>query len=143
MLLKSLINMDRKTKIIATVGPSLSTEAKIKSIIDSGVDVLRINFSHGTLEDHENVIKWARNSKKQVAVMQDIQGPKIRTGKSSDNTILEKSKNVDLTSTPTDSNEELVFIDYDHLLRDVNVDDRIFIDDGQIVLKIVKKKKAA
>ena len=133
--------MDRKTKIIATVGPSLSSEAKVNSIIDSGVNVLRINFSHGTLEDHENVIKWARNSKKQVAVMQDIQGPKIRTGKSSDNTILEKSKNVDLTNTATESNKEIVFIDYDHLLRDINVDDRVFIDDGQIVLKIVKKKK--
>ena len=133
--------MDRKTKIIATVGPSLSSEAKINTIIDSGVNVLRINFSHGTLEDHENVIKWARNSKKQVAVMQDIQGPKIRTGKSSDNTILEKSKNVDLTNTATESNKEIVFIDYDHLLRDINVDDRVFIDDGQIVLKIVKKKK--
>jgi pyruvate kinase len=133
--------MDRKTKIIATVGPSLSSEAKINSIIDSGVNVLRINFSHGTLEDHENVIKWARNSKKQVAVMQDIQGPKIRTGKSSDNTILEKSKHVDLTNTSIESNKETVFIDYDHLLRDVNVDDRVFIDDGQIVLKIVKKKK--
>mgnify|MGYP001161597884 FL=1 len=133
--------MDRKTKIIATVGPSLSSEAKINSIIDSGVNVLRINFSHGTLEDHENVIKWARNSKKQVAVMQDIQGPKIRTGKSSDNTILEKSKNVDLTNTAIESNKETVFIDYDHLLRDVNIEDRVFIDDGQIVLKIVKKKK--
>ena len=133
--------MDRKTKIIATVGPSLSSQAKINSIIDSGVNVLRINFSHGTLEDHENVIKWARNSKKQVAVMQDIQGPKIRTGKSSDNTILEKSKNIDLTNKSIESNKEIVFIDYENLLRDVNVDDRVFIDDGQIVLKIVKKKK--
>ena len=81
MLLKYLINMDRKTKIIATVGPSLSSEAKINSIIDSGANVLRINFSHGSLEDHENVIKWARNSNKQVAIMQDIQGPKIYLSK--------------------------------------------------------------
>ena len=49
MLLKYLINMDRKTKIIATVGPSLSSESKIKKIIDTGANVLRINFSHGTL----------------------------------------------------------------------------------------------
>ena len=72
MLLKYLINMDRKTKIIATVGPSLSSESKIKKIIDAGANVLRINFSHGTLEDHENVISWARKSNKQVAIMQDI-----------------------------------------------------------------------
>ena len=52
MLLKYLINMDRKTKIIATVGPSLSSESKINKIIDAGANVLRINFSHGTLADH-------------------------------------------------------------------------------------------
>ena len=132
--------MDRKTKIIATVGPSLSSEAKINSIIDSGANVLRINFSHGSLEDHENVIKWARNSNKKVAIMQDIQGPKIRTGKSSENTVLEKSKNIGLTNISSESNSELVFIDYEHLFRDVNVDDRVFIDDGQIVLKVVKKE---
>ena len=132
--------MDRKTKIIATVGPSLASEAKINSIIDSGANVLRINFSHGSLEDHENVINWVRNSNKQVAIMQDIQGPKIRTGKSSENTVLEKSKNVGLTNISSESNNESVFIDYEHLFRDVNVDDRVFIDDGQIVLKIVKKE---
>ena len=132
--------MDRKTKIIATVGPSLSSESKIKKIIDTGANVLRINFSHGTLEDHENVISWARKSNKQVAIMQDIQGPKIRTGISSENTFLEKSKNVTLTNIETESNNDIVFINYENLLRDVNVDDRVFIDDGQIVLKVVEKE---
>ena len=140
MLLKYLINMDRKTKIIATVGPSLSSESKIKKIIDTGANVLRINFSHGTLEDHENVISWARKSNMQVAIMQDIQGPKIRTGISSKNTFLEKSKNVTLTNIETESNNDIVFINYENLLRDVNVDDRVFIDDGQIVLKVVEKE---
>ena len=128
--------MDRKTKIIATVGPSLSSESKINKIIDAGANVLRINFSHGTLEDHENVISWAKKSKKQVAIMQDIQGPKIRTGKSSENTVLEKSKKVTLTNMETESNNNIVFINYEHLLRDVNVEERVFIDDGQIVLKV-------
>ena len=140
MLLKYLINMDRKTKIIATVGPSLSSESKIKKIIDAGANVLRINFSHGTLEDHENVISWARKSNKQVAIMQDIQGPKIRTDIASENTFLEKSKNVTLTNIETESNNDIVFINYENLLRDVNVDDRVFIDDGQIVLKVVEKE---
>ncbi len=132
--------MDRKTKIIATVGPSLSSESKIKKILDAGANVLRINFSHGTLKDHENVISWARKSNKQVAIMQDIQGPKIRTGISSENTFLEKSKNVTLTNIETESNNDIVFINYENLLRDINVDDRVFIDDGQIVLKVVKKE---
>ena len=132
--------MDRKTKIIATVGPSLSSESKINKIIDAGANVLRINFSHGTLEDHENVISWAKKSKKQVAIMQDIQGPKIRTGISSENTFLEKSKKVKLTNIETESNNEIVFINYEHLLRDINVEDRVFIDDGQIVLKVIEKE---
>ena len=132
--------MDRKTKIIATVGPSLSSESKINKIIDAGANVLRINFSHGTLEDHENVISWAKKSKKQVAIMQDIQGPKIRTGKSSENTVLEKSKKVTLTNMETESNNNIVFINYEHLLRDVNVEERVFIDYGQIVLKVVEKE---
>ena len=80
MLLKYLINMDRKTKIIATVGPSLASKEKIHNAINSGVNVFRINFSHGTLDEHKKFIDWARSSKKQVAIMQDIQGPKIRTG---------------------------------------------------------------
>ena len=79
MLLKYLINMDRKTKIIATVGPSLASKEKIHSAINSGVNVFRINFSHGTLDEHKQFIDWARSSKNQVAIMQDIQGPKIRT----------------------------------------------------------------
>ena len=132
--------MDRKTKIIATVGPSLASEAKISKIIDAGANVLRINFSHGTLEDHKNAIAWAKKSKKQVAIMQDIQGPKIRTGYSSENTFLEKSKKIKLTNIETESNNDIVFINYENLLRDVNVDDRVFIDDGQIVLKVVEKE---
>src|SRR6056300_1813437 len=72
--------------------------------------------------------------------MQDIQGPKIRTGISSENTFLEKGKNVTLTNIETESNNDIVFINYEYLLRDVNVDDRVFIDDGQIVLKVVEKE---
>ena len=94
MLLKYLINMNRKTKIIATVGPSLHSEQKIHKVIQQGVDVLRLNFSHGSMEDHQNVIKWAKSSKINVAVMQDIQGPKIRTGLSEETTVLKKSKKI-------------------------------------------------
>ena len=59
--------MDRKTKIIATIGPSLMSQKKIDKIIDQGANVLRINFSHGSLEDHENVINWIKSSNKKAA----------------------------------------------------------------------------
>ena len=141
MLLKYLINMDRKTKIIATVGPSLASEQKIHNVINSGVNVLRINFSHGNLKDHEQFINWARSSKKQVAIMQDIQGPKIRTGHVVKNTILQKSNEINLTNKERESSKEIIFVNYKNLFKDVSVNDRVFIDDGQIILKITEKQK--
>ena len=141
MLLKYLINMDRKTKIIATVGPSLASKEKIHSAINSGVNVFRINFSHGTLDEHKQFIDWARSSKNQVAIMQDIQGPKIRTGQVNTNTVLQKSQEIDLTNKEVDSSDEIIFINYKNLYEDISVNDRVFIDDGQIILKITEKQK--
>ena len=141
MLLKYLINMDRKTKIIATVGPSLASKEKIHNAINSGVNVFRINFSHGTLEEHKQFIDWARSSKNQVAIMQDIQGPKIRTGQVNKNTILQKSQEINLTNKEVESSDEIIFINYKNLYEDISVNDRVFIDDGQIILKITEKQK--
>ena len=141
MLLKYLINMDRKTKIIATVGPSLASKEKIHSAINSGVNVFRINFSHGTLDEHKQFIDWARSSKNQVAIMQDIQGPKIRTGQVNKNTVLQKSQEINLTNKEVESSDETIFINYKNLYEDISVNDRVFIDDGQIILKITEKQK--
>jgi len=141
MLLKYLINMDRKTKIIATVGPSLASKEKIHSAINSGVNVFRINFSHGTLDEHKQFIDWARSSKNQVAIMQDIQGPKIRTGQVNTNTVLQKSQEINLTNKEVESSNEIIFINYKNLYEDISVNDRVFIDDGQIILKITEKQK--
>ena len=141
MLLKYLINMDRKTKIIATVGPSLASKEKIHSAINSGVNVFRINFSHGTLDEHKQFIDWARSSKNQVAIMQDIQGPKIRTGQVNTNTVLQKSQEINLTNKEVESSDEIIFINYKNLYEDISVNDRVFIDDGQIILKIAEKQK--
>jgi len=133
--------MDRKTKIIATVGPSLASKEKIHSAINSGVNVFRINFSHGTLDEHKQFIDWARSSKNQVAIMQDIQGPKIRTGQVNTNTVLQKSQEINLTNKEVESSDEIIFINYKNLYEDISVNDRVFIDDGQIILKITEKQK--
>jgi len=133
--------MDRKTKIIATVGPSLASKEKIHSAINSGVNVFRINFSHGTLDEHKQFIDWARSSKNQVAIMQDIQGPKIRTGQVNKNTVLQKSQEINLTNKEVESSDEIIFINYKNLYEDISVSDRVFIDDGQIILKITEKQK--
>ena len=71
--------MTRKTKIIATVGPSIHSKEAINEIIDAGANVLRLNFSHGSNDEYKQIVDWARSSNKKIAIMQDIQGPKIRT----------------------------------------------------------------
>ena len=86
--------MTRKTKIIATVGPSVNSKDGIKKLVEAGADVLRLNFSHGTEEDHSNVVKWIRELEKSVAIMQDIQGPKIRTGEAKESTQFKQSHEI-------------------------------------------------
>ena len=73
--------------------------------------------------------------------MQDIQGPKIRTGQVNTNTVLQKSQEINLTNKEVESSDEIIFINYKNLYEDISVNDRVFIDDGQIILKITEKQK--
>ena len=135
--------MTRKTKIIATVGPSVNSKDGIKKLVNSGADVLRLNFSHGTEEDHLNVVKWARELDKSVAIMQDIQGPKIRTGETKKEVNLKPKNKVKITNKKIPSDEKIVYLNYKDLYKDINSGERIFIDDGQIVIRVTKKTKSS
>ena len=135
--------MTRKTKIIATVGPSVNSKDGIKKLVNSGADVLRLNFSHGTEEDHLNVVKWARELDKSVAIMQDIQGPKIRTGETKKEVYLKPKNKVKITNKKILSDEKIVYLNYKDLYKDINSGERIFIDDGQIVIRVTKKTRSS
>ena len=135
--------MTRKTKIIATVGPRVNSKDGIKKLVEAGADVLRLNFSHGTEEDHSNVVKWIRESEKSVAIMQDIQGPKIRTGEAKESTQFKQSHEIKITNKETISDDNVIYINYKDLFKDLNSGERIFIDDGQIVIRIIKKTKSS
>ncbi len=130
--------MKRKTKIIATVGPSVDSKNKIHELIDSGADVIRLNFSHGSHEDHKNIVDWVRDYPKSIAIMQDIQGPKIRTGISQKGTFLNAGQVVELTSKESKSTDKSIFINYENLLTDIKPGERIFIDDGQVVMRVIE-----
>lgn len=130
--------MKRKTKIIATVGPSVDSKNKIYELIDSGADVIRLNFSHGSHEDHKNIVDWVRDYPKSIAIMQDIQGPKIRTGISQKGTFLDAGQVVELTSKESVSTDKSIFINYENLLTDIKPGERIFIDDGQVVMRVIE-----
>ena len=133
--------MARKTKIIATIGPSVNSKELVDDIIDAGANVLRLNFSHGTHEDHKKVVEWARSSNKKIAIMQDIQGPKIRTGELEQPIYLERNKEIQLSNEIKSKDKEMVLINYENLFKDIHEGERVLIDDGKIVLRISKKTK--
>ena len=103
--------MNRKTKIIATVGPSVLTKDKVEELLHAGVNVLRLNFSHGTHADHENVIKWARDSDYNCAILQDIQGPKIRSCIAEEGVVLKNDSKIDIYFKNGTCTEDSLYID--------------------------------
>src|SRR5438552_19464 len=117
--------MPRQTKIVATLGPASSSREVLERMIRAGVDVVRLNFSHGTAQDHIDraalVREVARAAGKEVAIMADLQGPKIRVGKfEGGKTILEPGQKfvLDATTKALGTNER-VGLDYKELPRDV------------------------
>jgi len=134
--------MDRRTKIVCTLGPATSDRETIRNLIDAGMDVARMNFSHGTHEEHRQRVRQVRAAAKDagrvVAILQDLQGPKIRVGEMEDGDVM-LEEGQDLTIT-TDAEEvgtsERIYIDYETLPRDAEVGGRILIDDGLLELNI-------
>ena len=133
--------MARKTKIIATVGPSIHSKEAINEIIDAGANVLRLNFSHGSNDEYKQIVDWARSSNKKIAIMQDIQGPKIRTGHLEQSFDLSKGAEIEISNEDSKKNNENIVINYEQLFEDVSEGERILIDDGKLSLRVTKKEK--
>ena len=135
----------RRAKIVATLGPASSDPSTIQKLLEVGVDVARLNFSHGRLEEHADVLDRIRAASrrlvKAVAVLQDLQGPKIRTGSlraGKVGVLLETGAEIVITTErefPGD--EKLVSTTYPHLAEDVRAGDRLLIDDGLIELRVL------
>src|SRR6056300_1131790 len=106
----------RKTKIIATIGPATESKAMLGSIIDLGVNVCRLNFSHGSHEDHLKVLKNIReiNTEKgtHIATLGDLQGPKLRVGKMEDNILLIEGKEIVFTNEKCIGTADKVYMNY-------------------------------
>lgn len=135
---------DRRTKIVCTLGPSSNTEEKIDLLVRNGMDVARINFSHGTHEDHSKVIgilrKVADRYNLSLPILADLQGPKIRVGKMKGGSqIINAGDYVTLTSEDIEGTSEEIPIDYEGLAKDATEGNKILMDDGLLELKIVKK----
>lgn len=135
-----------RTKIVCTIGPSTSSASMIKELLQAGMDVARINFSHGTHKEHASYIRTLQQVAKQAGVplgiMQDLPGPKNRTGKLKKSAI-ELTENADfvLTTKEVLGDEHRVSVGLPDLPKNVKPGDMIFIDDGAIELKVVATSK--
>jgi len=131
-----------KTKIIATVGPASAPEKILGKMITEGVDLFRINFSHGSYKEIKEIIlsirKLNKKLKTNIGILADLQGPKIRIGKVKNNSIqLKEGKLISFTSKECIGDESKLFITYKHFPADVSIGDSILINDGKFLLKVV------
>ncbi|WPP50221.1 pyruvate kinase [Catalinimonas niigatensis] len=133
-----------KTKIVATVGPACNTKEMLIELVKSGVDVFRLNFSHGTHEGHKKVIHFIREINEElgtnICILQDLQGPKIRVNKiENDEVNIDAGQNLIITcKEDMIGTKERVSTSYENLATDVSIGDTILIDDGKIELRVNK-----
>lgn len=136
----------RKAKIVCTLGPSSSTRKVIGALVGSGMDVARLNFSHGEYPFHEKIVQTVRSEaarqNKVIALLQDLQGIKIRVGEVEGGGVhLKTGSRVALHAGKYLSTAKAIYISYQALLKDVNEGESIVIDDGLLKLTVIDKKK--
>ena len=132
----------KKTKIIATLGPASSSKEMIKKLIKSGVDVLRVNFSHATHDEVERIVEDVNYLRKElgsnVTLLGDLQGPKIRIGELENDIELKKNQSLSICSNLSDSNGiDKIFISYPSFAKDVKPGENILVDDGKLIFKVI------
>jgi len=136
--------MPKRTKIIATIGPASSSPAIIAKLIRAGMDAARLNFSHGERGDHINRIKLihreAARSGRHIAIIQDLQGPKLRVGQMHNDAVtLKRGDLVTLTTKKVTGTDSLVSVTYPRLAKDLSVGDMVLFDDGKLEVRVVRK----
>ena len=139
--------IDTHTKILATLGPSSNSEEKIGELIDAGVDGFRLNFSHGTHEEHKKMYNKVRAVAKKknahIAIVADLQGPKLRIGKFKQEKVeLKAGQDFRLDMEKELGDENRVTLPHKEIFEALKIGDKLLVNDGNIVLKVVKNGKA-
>ncbi len=134
---------NKKTKIVATLGPASDSVEKIMEMITAGLDVCRINFSHGEYKVHDQTIKNIREADKRLgthtSILADLQGPKLRVGKiKGDNLMLEEGSMVVFSTKEVPETSKKLYITYPDFAKDVKAGERILLDDGKLGLTVAK-----
>lgn len=132
-----------KTKIVCTLGPASSKPEVLEEMIKAGMDIVRLNFSHGTHEEHTKAFNMVRELgakyNQQISIIADIQGPKIRTGVMKEPFVVKAGDKINVTPNEVIGTPELIQIKYETILKDLDKGDVIFINDGVIKLAITGK----
>ena len=136
----------KKTKIVATLGPGCNTKTMLTRLIRAGVNVFRINFSHATHDEADSHIDLIRSLNKEldtnVAIMADLQGPKIRIGQMQDGVVFKRGDIFSLiTSKEIVGNKEKASLSYDGFAKDVRKGDTVLIDDGKLIFEVISSNK--
>ena len=137
-----------RAKIVCTIGPASSNRTVLFHLIKNGMDVARLNFSHGTHESHREVVRLIREGSKKfgktVSILQDLQGIKIRVGLFKNNEVeLRKGSRVSLYPGEGTGDQSTLFVSYPALLKDAKKGDRILLDDGLMQLRVMEKSGKA
>ena len=136
----------KKTKIVATLGPGCNNKTMLTRLIRAGVNVFRINFSHATYDEADSHVDLIRSLNKEldtnVAIMADLQGPKIRIGQMQDGVVFKRGDMFSLiTSKEIVGNKEKASLSYDGFAKDVRKGDTVLIDDGKLIFEVISSNK--
>ncbi len=139
--------MINKTKIVATMGPASTPPDILEAMIKAGVNICRINFSHGSYDDVKNAITTIRSLNKKlnthVGILADLQGPKLRIGEVENNAVeLIVDNTITITTKEHIGTKEKIYITYPQFPKDVAVGDNVLIDDGKILLKVLSTNRS-
>ncbi|WP_378179970.1 pyruvate kinase [Aquimarina sp. SS2-1] len=132
----------KKTKIVATLGPATSTKEVLKNMLDAGVNVFRINFSHADYEDVKERVKMIRDLSEthgyNAAILADLQGPKLRVGVMKGDIIVNDGDLINfVTGKPFEGTSEKVYMNYTNFPKDVKSGERVLLDDGKLIFEVV------
>ena len=132
----------KKTKIVATLGPASSSKETIKAMMENGVNVFRINFSHADHEDVSERIRIIRELNQElgfhVGILADLQGPKLRVGKMAPNTLVAAGQEVRFTADKVDEGTaDSIYMNYSQFPKDVSSGERVLLDDGKLIFEVI------
>jgi pyruvate kinase len=138
------IEARQKTKIVATVGPACSSPENLLQLVKEGVDIFRLNFSHGSHEDHQKVINNLTEIIEKydvpIGILADLQGPKIRVGEIEGGKLeLIKGDVLTFVNEPCMGTRERIYLSYQNFAQDVNVGEKVLVDDGKLELEVIEK----